>query len=84
MISCMTESWSTRHFTLANPREEGSTDLPQLLRRVAAHMETLDIKPMDILDLTISNEITEDGPWWSATLYWSPDEPASPTKSGHP
>lgn len=31
---------------------------------------------MDILDLTITSEMTENGPWWSATLYWSTDEPA--------
>jgi hypothetical protein len=29
---------------------------------------------MDILDLKICSEVLEDiGPWWSATLYWSPD-----------
>jgi len=28
---------------------------------------------MEILDLTIVSEITEDGPWWSGSLYWSPD-----------
>ncbi len=28
---------------------------------------------MEILDLTITQEITEDGPWWSVTLYWSPN-----------
>jgi hypothetical protein len=28
---------------------------------------------MEILDLTIESEITGDGPWWSASFYWSPD-----------
>jgi hypothetical protein len=41
---------------------------------MADHIETLGLKPIDILDLTISQEITEDGPWWNATVYWSPDE----------
>ncbi|GAA4973808.1 hypothetical protein [Actinoplanes utahensis] len=76
----MTESWTSRHFSLTNPRDDGSTDLPRLLRRMADEIEDLDLDPMDILDLTIAQEITEDGPWWSATLYWSPDagEPDAP------
>lgn len=40
---------------------------------MADEIERLDLDPMDILDLTIAQEITEDGPWWSASLYWSPD-----------
>ena len=28
---------------------------------------------MEILDLTISHEATREGPWWSGTVYWSPD-----------
>ncbi len=76
----ITEWWTSCHFSLANPRDDGSTDLPKLLRRMADEIEKLDIDPMDILDLTVSQEITEDGPWWSATLYWSPDdgEPEGP------
>lgn len=35
---------------------------------------------VDILDLTVSNEIIEDGPWWSATLYWSPENEGSAEK----
>ena len=50
-----------RHVSLANPRGgEHETDLPHLLRRMA--------------DLIVESEITENGPWWSATLYWSPDD----------
>lgn len=70
----MSEHWPALHFSLGNPRDDGSTDLPRLLRRMADHIEALGLKPMDILDLTISQEITEDGPWWNATVYWSPDE----------
>ncbi len=80
----MSESWTCRHFTLGNPRNDGSTDLPRLLRRVADEIDARAILPMDILDMTVSHEITEDGPWWSVTLYWQPDvEPgAQPTTSG--
>ena len=66
----MTDKWSCQHFSLANPLRRGATDLPKLLRRVATEIEKRDIGPMDLLDLT------GDGPWWSATIYWSPDGPA--------
>ena len=35
---------------------------------------------MDILDLTVSSEVIEDGPWWSATLHWSPEDEGSTEK----
>jgi len=59
---------------MANPRDDGAADLPLLLRRLADAIEERQIDPMHILDLTISEEITEDGPWWSGTVYWVPDE----------
>lgn len=67
--------YASRHFSLANPRDDRPTDLPQLLRRLADEIERCNIEPMDLLDVTISQEITDDGPWWSATVYWSPDAP---------
>jgi hypothetical protein len=75
MMSPMTDQWSCSHFSIANPRDDGASDLPELLRRLAAEFERRDIKATEILDVTIANEITEDGPWWSATVYWSPDGP---------
>jgi hypothetical protein len=72
-INVVSEQWTCQHFSLANPVDDGSADLPKLLRRVAEQIETMGIEAMDILDLTITSEITADGPWWSATLYWSPD-----------
>lgn len=70
------ESYPCRVFSLGNPREDGSTDLPRLLRRVAEEIERLHIDPMEVLDVTIEQEMMEDGPWWSASVYWSPDVPA--------
>lgn len=62
------------HVSLGNARnEKHETDLPHLLRRVADMIEQARIKPMEILDLKVHSEITENGPWWSATVYWSPD-----------
>ena len=48
--------------------------MPRLLRRVADEIEARGIDPMDILDPTVSQDITEDGPWWSVTFYWQPDQ----------
>lgn len=66
--------WSCLHFSLANPRDSSQGDLPKLLRRLASEIEERRIEALDILDLTVSQEITDEGPWWSATLYWSPEE----------
>jgi hypothetical protein len=68
------DQWSSQHFSLANPIDEGSTDLPKLLRRVADEIDERGVKPMEILDLTVAQEMTADGPRWSVTVYWSPDE----------
>jgi hypothetical protein len=69
----VSEQWTCQHFALANPIDDGRSDLPKLLRRVAEEIEARGIQAMDILDLTIRSEMTADGPWWSITLYWSPD-----------
>ena len=69
----MSNGYSCQHFSLSNPEDDGADDLPRLLRRVADVMEEYDILPADILDLTVSQEMTDDGPWWSVTVYWSPD-----------
>jgi hypothetical protein len=31
---------------------------------------------MEVLDVTIEQEMTEDGPWWSVSVYWAPEVPA--------
>ncbi len=67
------ESGRSLHFSLANARDDGATDLPRLLRRLADEIELRAIDPMDIVALAISEEMTEDGPWWDATVVWSPD-----------
>jgi len=76
-------SWPSHHFSLGNPRDDGADDLPKLLRRIADAIEDLKLDPMNILDLTISQVINENGPWWSASLYWSSeDEPAATGEPG--
>jgi hypothetical protein len=68
----MDEYWS-RHFSLTNGLDSGSSDdLPMLLRRVADTIEAEQIQPMEILDLTVHSDITAEGPCWSVSVYWSP------------
>jgi hypothetical protein len=38
---------------------------------MATEIEKLRIDPMTILDLTVSQDMTDSGPRWSATVYWS-------------
>jgi hypothetical protein len=57
--------------------------MPKLLRRVATEIEKHHIKPMDLLDVTIPQGMTEDGPWQSVIVYWSPStENESPGDGG--
>nr|BFE32502.1 hypothetical protein GCM10010200_047530 [Actinomadura rugatobispora] len=48
--------------------------MPALLRRVADSIEELG--PVKVQDLILHEEITEDGPWVSATVYFHPADPA--------
>ena len=68
-------SWSARHFSLANALDDRPDDLPHLLRRMAQHIEDLGLDPMEIRDLVLHSDITEVGPHWSMTFYWSSGEP---------
>jgi hypothetical protein len=61
-----------RHFSLANALDDRPGDLPTLLRRLADEIESKQIASMDILDPTVASETIDSGPWWSASLYWSP------------
>ncbi|MFN8075944.1 MAG: hypothetical protein U0Q15_11060 [Kineosporiaceae bacterium] len=65
------KGWPCRQFSLANPVGKHQGDLPRLLRRMADQLEQDGIDGADILDLTISQDVTARGPWWSATVYWS-------------
>ena len=68
------DQWTCQHFSLANALDDRPSDLPHLLRRIADELDRLQVRPMELLDVTIAGEMTGDGPWWSATVYWSPDE----------
>ena len=72
------DSWPSRHFSIANPRDKNPTDLPALLRQVAGEVKRQQIKPDDVQVVNIDSELTENGPWWSATMVWSKLPAAEP------
>lgn len=69
----MTNSWSIRHFSQANPKGPGQGDVPALLRRVADSIDELG--SIEVQDLVLHNEVNEDGLWASLTVYFHPASP---------
>jgi hypothetical protein len=68
-------STSCKTWSLSNPYgPEYGSNLPLLLRRVADQMEHDRIQPMDFLGLTVNEEMTEHGQWFSVSVFWSPDD----------
>lgn len=65
----MTDSWPCRHFSQANPVGPGQDDVPALLRRVADSIT--DLGPVEVHDLVLHTQITEDGPWHNLTVYFT-------------
>ncbi|MDZ5446612.1 hypothetical protein U2F26_28465 [Micromonospora sp. 4G57] len=63
-----TPSWTIRHFSRANPAGPGQGSVPALLRRIADSIEAY--AGIEVQDLVLHNEITADGDWWSATVYF--------------
>lgn len=75
VVSGGATSWTVRHFSQANPKGSGQGDVPALLRTVADSIEELG--PVEVQDLILSSEITEDGPWVSVTVYFHPVDTSS-------
>ena len=65
----MTETWSCRHFSQANPIGPGQDDVPALLRRVADSIEALG--QVEVHDLLLHTEVNDDGNWHNLTVYFS-------------
>jgi hypothetical protein len=59
---------TAEHFSQANPAGPGQDDIPSLLRRVAESVEA--IGPVEVQDLILHTEVTENGPWYSLTVYF--------------
>jgi hypothetical protein len=52
----VSDTFSCNHFALSNPADDGADDLPRLLRQIADEIERRAIAPMELLDLTVSQE----------------------------
>ncbi len=77
----MTDQWTCFHTSQGNSKGEGQGDLPKLLRTFADTVERLG--DIEVLDLTLDDEITAEGSWFSLTLYYSRgDEQAVARTSG--
>ncbi|MFC3983000.1 hypothetical protein [Streptosporangium jomthongense] len=61
-------TWTMHHFSQANPEGPEQGDVPALLRRVADSIEELG--DVEVHDVIMHNEITEDGDWPSLTVYF--------------
>jgi len=61
-------SWTIRHFSQANPSGPGQGDVAALLRRVADSLDQLGA--IEVMDLVMHTEVTEDGMWPSLTVYF--------------
>ncbi|HEX5594666.1 MAG TPA: hypothetical protein VFX61_01390 [Micromonosporaceae bacterium] len=62
------ESWTVRHFSQANPAGPGQDSVPALLRRIADTIEQFG--KIEVQDLVLRSEVTAEGDWWSATVYF--------------
>ncbi|MGV9765593.1 MULTISPECIES: hypothetical protein [Micromonospora] len=66
-------SWTIKHFSQANPVGPGQDSVPALLRRIA---DSIEQRPgIEVQDVVVQNEITADGDWWSATVYFHEPPP---------
>jgi adenylate kinase len=57
-----------RRLVQANPKGPGQGDVPALLRRVSDTLAGLG--PVDVIDLALESQPTEDGPWYSVIVYF--------------
>ncbi|MBQ1025647.1 hypothetical protein [Micromonospora sp. C95] len=63
------QSWTIRHFSQANPEGPGQGSVPALLRRIADSIEQWPAG-IEVQDVVLHSEVTADGDWWSATVYF--------------
>ena len=59
---------TAEHFSQANPAGPGQDNIPSLLRRVAESAGA--IGAVEVQDLILHTEVTDNGPWHSLTVYF--------------
>jgi hypothetical protein len=67
-VSDRGNSWPSEHFSQANPEGPEQNDVPALLRRVAETIESMG--PVEVQDLVLHNEVTDEGIAPSITVYF--------------
>jgi hypothetical protein len=75
-------TWTVEHFSQANPAGEGQGDVPALLRRVADSIDALG--KVEVQDLVLHTEVTEDGGWPWLTVYFHPPSTLRSASPGCP
>jgi hypothetical protein len=61
-------TWAVEYFSQANPAGKDQDDVPALLRRVADSTDALG--EVEVQDLVMHTEVTENGDWYSLTVYF--------------
>jgi len=68
----MPESKSIQHLSVQSPEGTEQSDTPALLRLLADQLE--EIGPIEVQDITIGTQITNDGFVYRLTVYFHPAE----------
>jgi hypothetical protein len=63
-------TWTTHHFSQANPKGSDQANVPALLRRIAESIELLGT--IEVHNISFGTEMTENGPWHHITVYFDP------------
>jgi hypothetical protein len=63
-------TWVCAHFSVSNPAGAKQADLPGLLRRTATRIAALG-RNVTVLDLTVHDDVTDDGSWFTVTVYYT-------------
>jgi hypothetical protein len=64
------QSWTIKHFSMANPVGTKRDDVALLMRRVADSIEARG--PMQVQDVTFGTEVTAEGLVHDFTVYFHP------------
>ena len=66
------DEWTCSHFGISIPRGRTQGDSWRLLGRLATSISALGPDTMT-LDATLNDKIDENGPWWTASVYYARD-----------
>lgn len=70
------DEYFTRLFAISNPEGEGQDSVSALLRRLADALD--EMGDIDVSEITFGNDVTEDGDFPFATVYFTRPEDVPP------